>query len=214
MLFDLDGTLIDTAPDMAAALNQLLAEENKAPIAYRDIRPHVSQGAAGLLDLAWTRQADEDRFEALRQRFLEIYAELNGHESVLFDGYAEILDWLDTSGISWGIVTNKPAWLAEPLIRHLGIDQRCACLVCGDTLERRKPHPAQLVHAAGLLNAEPQECVYIGDSIRDMQAAESADMAGIAATYGYIPGGTDPCSWPTTAMIDKPGDLIGLIGLK
>ena len=142
MLFDLDGTLIDTAPDMAAALDQLLAEENKAPIAYQDVRPYVSQGAPGLLGLAWARQADEDRFDALKQRFLEIYAGLNGRQAILFDGFAEILDWLDTSGIAWGIVTNKPASLTEPLIQHLGLDKRSGCLVCGDTLAQRKPDPA------------------------------------------------------------------------
>ncbi len=214
VLLDLDGTLVDTAPDMAAALNQLLAEENKAPMAYQEIRPHVSQGAARLLGLAWAQQSNEDRFEALKQRFLEIYAGLNGRESVLFDGFAEILDWLDTSGIPWGIVTNKPAWLTEPLIRHLCIDQRTGCLVCGDTLAQRKPHAAPLLHAASLLNAEPQDCVYVGDASRDMEAAKSANMAGIAATYGYIPGGTDPYAWPAAAMIEKPAELIALIGLK
>ena len=214
VLLDLDGTLVDTAPDMAAALNQLLAEENKAPMAYREVRPHVSQGAAGLLGLAWARQPDKDKFAALKQRFLEIYAGLNGHQSVLFDGFAEVLDWLDTSGIAWGIVTNKPAWLTEPLLRHLGIDRRSACLVCGDTLAQRKPDPAPLLHAAGLLNATPQGCVYVGDASRDMEAAESANMAGIVAAYGYIPAGTDPSAWPAAATIKKPGELSGLIGLK
>ena len=214
VLLDLDGTLVDTAPDMAAALNQLLAEENKAPIAYREIRPHVSQGAAGLLGLAWARQPNEEKFAALNQRFLEIYAGLNGRESVLFEGFSKVLDWLDSSGIAWGIVTNKPTWLSEPLLRHLGIDRRSACLVCGDTLGQRKPHPAQLLHAAGLLDAKPQECVYVGDASRDMEAAESANMAGIVAAYGYIPAGSDPSAWPAAATIEKPGELRGLIGLK
>ena len=214
VLLDLDGTLVDTAPDMAAALNQLLAEENKAPMAYREVRPHVSQGAAGLLGLAWVRQPDADKFAALKQRYLEIYAGLNGNQSVLFDGFAAILDWFDASGIAWGIVTNKPAWLTEPLLRHLGIDRRSACLVCGDTLAQRKPDPAPLLHAAGLLNATPQGCVYVGDASRDMEAAESANMAGIVAAYGYIPAGTDPSAWPAAATIKKPGELSGLIGLK
>ncbi|MCH8930065.1 MAG: phosphoglycolate phosphatase [Proteobacteria bacterium] len=214
VLLDLDGTLVDTAPDMAAALNQLLAEENKAPMAYPEIRPHVSQGTAGLLGLAWARQEDEDRFAALKQRFLEIYAELNGRQSVLFDGFAEILDWFDGNGIAWGIVTNKPGWLTEPLLRHLGIDRRSGCLVCGDTLAQRKPHPAPLLHAAGVLDAAPQACVYVGDASRDMAAAESANMAGIVAAYGYIPTESDPSAWPAAAMIEKPGELTGLIGLK
>ena len=214
VLIDLDGTLVDTAPDMAAALNQLLAEENKAPMAYSEIRPHVSQGAAGLLGLAWAQQEDEDRFEALKQRYLEIYAELNGRQSILFDGFAEILDWFDGNGIAWGIVTNKPGWLTEPLLRQLGIARRSGCLVCGDTLAQRKPHPAQLLHAAGVLNAAPRACVYVGDASRDMVAAESANMAGIVAAYGYIPAGSDPSAWPAAAMIEKPGELTGLIGLR
>ncbi|MCZ6560604.1 MAG: phosphoglycolate phosphatase [Gammaproteobacteria bacterium] len=214
MLLDLDGTLIDTAPDMAAALNQLLAEQDKAPMAYQEIRPHVSRGAVGLLNLVWTRAHDEDGFETLRQRFLEIYAVLNGQQSVLFEGFAEILDRLDESDIAWGIVTNKPAWLTEPLVKHLDLDRRIGCLVCGDTLEQRKPHPEPLLHAARLLNEKPQECIYVGDARRDMEAAESANMAGVAAAYGYIPGDSNPGSWPATAIIEKPAELIALIGLN
>ena len=214
MLFDLDGTLVDTAPDLAAALNQLLAEQDKAPMAYQDIRPYVSRGAVGILSLVWTREKDEDQFETLRQRFLEIYADCNGQQSVLFDGFAEILDRLNASDIPWGIVTNKPGWLAEPLVKHLDLDHRVGCLVSGDTLEHRKPHPAPLLHAARLLNEKPPDCIYVGDARRDMVAAESANMPGVAATYGYITGESNPGDWPAAAIIEKPAELIALIGLK
>jgi len=214
VLFDLDGTLVDTAPDLATALNQLLAEQDKAPMAYQDIRQYVSRGAVGILSLVWKREKDEDQFEMLRQRFLEIYADCNGQQSVLFHGFAEILDRLNANDIPWGIVTNKPGWLAEPLIKHLDLDQRIGCLVSGDTLEHHKPHPAPLLHAARLLNENPQDCIYVGDARRDMEAAESANMTGVAAAYGYITGDSNPGDWPAAAIIEKPAELIALIGLK
>jgi len=213
VLVDLDGTLIDTAPDMANALNQLLVEEGQSPLRYELIRPHVSRGAEGLLKLAWADIANESRFSQLRQRFLDIYAAMNGQESVLFDGFGDLLDRLESAGIAWGIVTNKPAWLSEPLIEGLKIDARIGCLVCGDTLNQRKPHPAPLLHASSQLKAEPRECVYIGDARRDMEAAERANMRGIAAAYGYIPEDSDPATWPAAAIIEKPGELVALFGL-
>ncbi len=213
-MLDLDGTLIDTAPDMAAALNQLLTEHEQPQLAFDEIRPHVSQGAMGLIGIAFREvPMDDERFERLRKRFLEIYAAVNGKESCLFEGFQGVLEHMDSTGMPWGIVTNKPAWLSEPLVTGLGIGDRAGCLVCGDTLDKRKPDPAPLLHAAGLLKTEPAQCVYVGDAQRDMEAAMRAGMQGIVATYGYIVGNSRPAEWPADAVIEKPTDLLSLFGL-
>ena len=191
VLFDLDGTLLDTAPDMAAALNRLRVAEGLDALPFGQIRPLVSHGAPRLLKFAFADPGPE-RYALLRQRFLEDYRKALAVETRLFAGFEAVLSEIERAGLRWGIVTNKPGWLAEPLLSEVGLAARCACLVAGDTLAERKPHPLPLLHAAQLLGLEPGHCVYVGDAERDVQAARNAGMIPLVAGFGYLGDGDDP----------------------
>lgn len=207
VLFDLDGTLIDTAPDMARALNEVLLEEGRDPLAFEAVRPHVSKGSTGLLDLAYgPDQAPAER-ERLRARFLERYRADLASESGPFPGMEALLADLESAGICWGIVTNKPGWLAEPLLRTLRLDARCACLVSGDTLDRRKPDPAPLLFACECLGIDPGESLYVGDDERDIAAGRAAGVASFVALFGYLGAGDDPDGWGAHGLLTAPADL-------
>lgn len=208
VLFDLDGTLADTAPDMAAALNQLRTEENLPPLAYADIRPEVSHGSPALLKLGFDLTSDAPAYPELRQRFLDLYEARLCRETVLFPGVPDLLDTIEKQGLRWGIVTNKPGWLTEPLLVQLALTARAACVVSGDTMPNRKPHPDQLLHACKLTHTVPANCVYVGDAIRDVQAAHAAGMATVVARYGYIAAHEQPADWDADIMIDTPTGLL------
>ncbi|MEP7314071.1 MAG: phosphoglycolate phosphatase [Pseudomonadota bacterium] len=212
VLFDLDGTLIDTAPDMIAALNQLRAEHDLAPLPYALARAQVSHGSSGLVRLAFP-QAQGDGFEQLRARFLSLYNERVALETVLFPGCPELLAILEERGTPWGIVTNKPGFLTAPLLQALQLSQRAGCVVAGDTLPERKPHPAPLLHAAALLGVTPSHCVYIGDAERDIQAARAATMPVLLASYGYLGPDDMPASWGADAELANPLALLAWMGL-
>lgn len=212
-LFDLDGTLLDTAPDMAAALNQLLADEGMEALPFERIRPHVSHGAQRLVRLAFG-EPDSTRFEGLRRRFLDFYRAGIATHTRLFDGFDIVLDALEAAGMRWGIVTNKPGWLTAPLLANLGLAARCGCVVSGDTLAERKPHPMPLLHAATLLGLEARECVYLGDAERDVQAARNAGMISLVAGFGYLEAGEDPNAWRPDAIFGRPTDLLEWLGLQ
>ncbi len=212
VLFDLDGTLLDTAQDMAAALNRLRIAEGLEALPFAQVRPHVSHGAPRLLRLAFG-EPDADRHESLRGRFLDYYRAALAVHTRLFDGFEAVLAAIEGAGLRWGIVTNKPGWLAEPLVAELGLDARCACLVAGDTLAERKPHPLPLLHAAKLLGLEPRECVYVGDAERDVQAARNAGMIALVAGFGYLGEGEDPAAWQAEAVFARPGELLDWLGL-
>lgn len=213
VLFDLDGTLLDTAPDMAAALNRLLAEEGIAPLPFATIRPHVSQGSPRLLELCFGRP-EPAQFEVLRQRFLDHYQRGLADQTRIFAGYERVLEVLETAGLRWGIVTNKPGWLTEPLLAALGLLDRSGCTVSGDTLSERKPHPLPLQHAARVLGLPAERCVYVGDAERDVQAARSAGMMAVVAGFGYLGTDTDPASWQADAILEQPADLLAWLGLQ
>jgi len=206
VLFDLDGTLLDTAPDMGGALNELRAEHDLAPLPAATIRPWVSHGAAALVRLAFG-DGDPRGFEARRLRFLEIYAGRLAHDTALFAGGAELLDALDGDGTPWGIVTNKPAWLTLPLLEALGLRSRAAVVVCGDTLPEKKPLPQPLLFAAAHIERAPGACAYVGDAERDMLAASAAGMPGVIATFGYIDPTTDWRHWPHVARVERLAEL-------
>jgi anhydro-N-acetylmuramic acid kinase len=210
VLFDLDGTLLDTAPDMAGALNQLLQEQGRAPLPFESIRLLVSHGATALVSLAFA-EAVEPAFGVLRARFLEIYRARLAVETRLYEGIAEALDRLESRGILWGIVTNKPGWLTEPLLEHFALRQRARVIVSGDTLAQRKPHPAPLLHAAEKLGVAPAECIYIGDAERDVLAAQAAGMQGFVALFGYIPANERPHEWPASGWLDTPLAMAALL---
>ncbi|HKE44627.1 MAG TPA: phosphoglycolate phosphatase [Steroidobacteraceae bacterium] len=208
VLFDLDGTLLDTAPDMAHALNLLRAEHGEPPIPFGHIRPHVSHGALALVRLGFP-QADEQRVAALRSRILELYSANLALQTTLFPGFEEVLQQLESRSLRWGIVTNKPGFLTEPLLATLRLAERAACIVSGDTLAQRKPHPAPLLHAAALLGLDPGDCVYVGDAERDVRAAHAAGMRAVVALFGYLGEDDRPHSWNADGMIEQPGELIG-----
>lgn len=209
VLFDLDGTLVDTAPDMARALNDVLLEEGRSPLAFEAIRPRVSHGSTGLLDLAWgTGQLETDR-ERLRTRFLERYHADLASESRPFPGMEDVLGGLDAARIRWGVVTNKPGWLAEPLLRLLGLDERSACLVAGDTLARRKPDPAPLLFACDRIGTAPARAIYVGDDERDIAAGRAAGLTTLVALFGYLGTGNHPETWGADGLLPAPADLWG-----
>lgn len=208
VLFDLDGTLADTGPDMAAAINALLKDEGRTPLPYSAIRPRVSHGARALVILAFDIDETGSEFEDLRLRFLDHYRQNLCLDTKLFDGIDLVLNHCDDHDIPWGIVTNKPRFLTEPLVDQLGLAERASCVVSGDSLSNRKPHPDPLLHACRLIGGRPHRSVYIGDASRDIEAGNSAGMVTLVAKFGYL-GETDrPDAWGANGSVDTPADII------
>jgi phosphoglycolate phosphatase len=212
LLLDLDGTLLDTAPDMAGALNALRAEQGRAPLPLLTLRPWVSHGGVALVRAGFG-DVDEAGRELLRVRFLDLYRAALSGGTRLFAGFGALLARLEAAGIPWGVVTNKPGWLTVPLLDDLGLGTRVACVVSGDTLAVRKPDPAPLVHAAALLGMAPGDCVYAGDAERDIIAGRAAGMRTVAVRWGYLAVGEDPSAWRPDALAEVPGDLALEVGL-
>lgn len=205
VLFDLDGTLADSAPDLVAALATLCTEIGEpAPDAVAVSRV-VSAGGRAILR-AGLPGTPEPRIEALLPRYLDLYAARGHASTALYDGIAAMLDGLDARGIPWGIVTNKVGWLAAPVVAHLGLDARCRVLVAGDTLARRKPDPAPVLHACAGLGIAPAGTVFVGDDRRDIVAGRDAGTRTIAAGWGYLDGG-DPQAWGADRVVGTPHDL-------
>ena len=208
VLFDLDGTLIDTAPDMGGALNNLLIEENLPPIPLDIIRPYVSQGGLVLTRLGFSGQVDEAEIEPLRLRFLDHYRAIVADESVLFDNFEQVLNKLEDRNMPWGIVTNKPEWLTTPLLKQMSLDNRAAVVICGDSLKHRKPHPLPLIVAAETIGVARENCIYIGDDKRDIDAGKAANMKTLIAAWGYITAETNLDEWQAEGIVERPLDLL------
>lgn len=211
VLFDLDGTLLDTAPDMVAALNALRREESAAELDYTSARAHVSNGVQGLIRLAFGELPETERIR-LQQRFIAIYAGQLVNETQLFPGMGRVLAAIEGAGLPWGVVTNKPGQLTEPILNRLGLRIRCASVVSGDTTPQRKPHPLPLQHALAEIGASGASSIYVGDAARDIAAGRAAGMRTIAALYGYIPPGEDPASWGADHHIASPENLLDVLG--
>lgn len=211
VLFDLDGTLIDTAPDMAAALEILCDEEQHPRLGYDIVRPIVSDGSIALVNLAFGEQLDRQTLSRLKNRYLEIYQKHLAVHSKLFDEMEDLLQHLEQSNIKWGVVTNKPGWLTEPLMASLDLQQRAACIVSADSTKNRKPHPEPMFYACKLTNARPQECLYIGDARRDIEAGNNAGMTTIIAQYGYIADTENTENWLADHSIQRPSQLINYL---
>ncbi|HSG57966.1 MAG TPA: HAD-IA family hydrolase [Woeseiaceae bacterium] len=194
VFFDLDGTLVDTAPDMVAVLQALQRSRGLQPVSYEFGRSHVSNGALGLLRIAFP-EVDGDEKKALHAEYLERYAEALCVHSGLFAGLDELLARLEAGGVKWGVVTNKPAYLTDPLLDQLALAARSICTISGDTLPVRKPHPEPLLHACAIAGVRPEDSVYVGDASRDIEAGLAAGMNTVAAAYGYIVDGDDPEAW-------------------
>lgn len=208
VLFDLDGTLADTAPDLADALNRLLVEQGRNPLPFDDIRCHVSRGGAALVRLGFGTDTAPGDFETLRARLLELYDRRLCVRTRLFPGMGDVLGTIERAGIRWGVVTNKPARFTEPLMDRLELAHRATCVVSGDTVDQRKPHPKPLLHACGVMDVAPGSCVYVGDDPRDVQAGNSAGMQTLVAGYGYIPPDSDPTTWGADGRIGHASDLL------
>lgn len=211
LLFDLDGTLVDTAPDLALALNRLREENGSAPLPYSEIRPCVSIGSSALVRLGFPHiDSDSPHFDRLRARYLELYAADLLVESRLFPGMERVLKEAVAAALPWGIVTNKPAFLTDPLVAKMGLDT--PCVVSGDTTDQRKPHPKPMWHASELLGVEASGCLYVGDAERDIQAGRAAGMTTLGARFGYIEPGSDPEQWGADGLIDHPHEILEWIG--
>ena len=210
VLFDLDGTLIDTAPDMVAVLNQMQQAHGVNPLPYDQARANVSNGAIGLLRLAFPEAAKPD-FEFLHREYLERYEVAVCIKSSIFADMPELLDALDALGCPWGVVTNKPQRMTNPLLSALGLAGRLSCAVSGDTLKQRKPDPAPLLYACEQAGVAPQRSVYVGDASRDIEAGRAAGMTTIAAAYGYIVPGDDPASWNADAIVADTKELAKIL---
>ncbi len=209
VLFDLDGTLADSAGDLAGAVNRIRAERGLPPVGVDALRPHASAGARGLLGAGMGVKPNDADYVELRDRFLAYYAEELANTTTLFDGIPSLLDQLEARGVRWGIVTNKAERYTRPVLAALGIAHRAATIVSGDTTSHPKPHPAPLLHAAQLLAVDTALCLYVGDDLRDVTAGNAAGMSTIVAEYGYLGEGGCADEWPATGWIERPLDLLG-----
>jgi phosphoglycolate phosphatase len=212
ILFDLDGTLLDTAPDMTNALNLLLAEEGKAPLSNEYCRDHVSHGSVAMVTLGFGDQQNPDEFERRRLRFLHLYERNLCLDTKLFDGMDEVLLFLEENSIRWGIVTNKPAFLTNPLLQQLDLYERACSIVSGDTIPQRKPNPEPLYLAASQCGSLATECIYVGDAERDIEAGNRANMQTLIASYGYIDATQTPVNWGANGIIEHPDEVLTWVG--
>jgi N-acetyl-D-muramate 6-phosphate phosphatase len=207
VLFDFDGTLADTAPDLANAVNRMRVEQGYEPLSLERLRPFASAGARGLLQVAFGTKPDDAEYKAMRQEFLDLYAETCCGQTKLFPGIAELLRELGARDIRWGVVTNKATRFTERILAHLQL--KPDCVACGDTTPHLKPHPASLLHAADQLDLPPAACCYLGDDLRDMKAARAAGMRPIAVDWGYHhPESGGPGTWEAELLIARPMDLV------
>jgi 2-phosphoglycolate phosphatase len=213
VLFDLDGTLIDSAPDLAGAANDLRAQRGLEALPYEALRPMVGAGARGMVGVAFGVRPGEDGFEPLRDAFLARYAERMLERTRVFDAVEPVLRTLSAAGVPWGIVTNKITRYAEPVVRGLGLHARAGVLISGDTTAHAKPHPAPLLEAARRLGREAARCVYVGDDLRDMQAGRAAGMATLAAGWGYLGQGEHIDAWGADAVLKEPAQLLNWLRL-
>lgn len=214
VLFDLDGTFADTAPDLAYALNRTLEKHGRPPLPLELIRPHVSHGGIALIRFGFQIEKDHPEFETYRQDLLTIYLENIARETKLFPGMDEVLAGLEAHDIAWGIVTNKPSWLTDPLMEAMGLTNRAACIVSGDTTANSKPHPEPILHGCNLAGGSTENCLYVGDAERDIKAGREAGTATLTALFGYIGDEDSPDEWGADGNIQHPTEILGWLGLS
>lgn len=208
VLFDLDGTLIDSAPDLAGAANRLREQRGLPHVPYAQLRPLVGTGARGMIGGAFGIGPGDAEFETLRDEFLAIYERSLLQQTAVFTEMVPVLQALEAAGLPWGVVTNKAERFTHPVVRGLGLDQRAGAVVCGDTTPHAKPHPAPLLEAARRIGMAPEACVYVGDDLRDVQAGRAAGMATLAAAWGYLGQGEAIDAWGADDVLDSPGQLL------
>ena len=208
ILFDLDGTLADTAPDLAWALNEVRKEEGLPALPYETIRTEVSHGSVALTRIGFNIDKEHPDFERLRLRLLDIYKDNLCRETRLFPGMEDVLTAIENSGMNWGVVTNKPAWLTEPLLEQMKLSQRAACIISGDSTNNRKPHPEPMLKACQQAGSQPHECLYVGDARRDIEAGKNAGMQTLIAMFGYIGENEQPDTWGADNIIHSADELM------
>lgn len=213
VLFDLDGTLIDSAPDLAGAANDMRVERGQAPLPYAQLRPMVGSGARGMVGRAFGAVPGDADFESLRDEFLSRYEVRMARETHVFAAMLPVLDLLRSHGLPWGIVTNKATRFSAPLVAALGLHTDAATLVCGDTTPHAKPHPAPLLEAALRMGFAAVDCYYVGDDLRDVQAGRAAGMITVAAAWGYLGEGESIEAWGADHVIQTPDQLLTLLGV-
>ncbi|MFD2366150.1 HAD family hydrolase [Pseudoduganella sp. GCM10020061] len=209
ILFDLDGTLADTAPDLAAAVNLLRTTRGLEPTPYAILRPTASAGARGMIGAAFGLTPADEGYEALRLEWFDNYQNAMAVHSTLFDGIPELLKGIVDGGMAWGIVTNKPSRFTDPLVGMIGLDH-AGCVISGDTMPQPKPHPGPLLEGARRLGIAPELCWYVGDDQRDVEAGRAAGMLTVACTWGYC-GAVDPATWGADVLLDTPSALLDLL---
>ncbi|MGH6648166.1 HAD-IA family hydrolase [Aquabacterium sp.] len=214
VLFDLDGTLADTAGDLGGALNRLRVQRGLAPMPLDLLRPHASAGARGLIAVGLDIHPGHAEYETLRLAFLDAYTHCLSDTTALFDGVAELLDQLEQAGLKWGVVTNKPHRFTIPVMQGLGLDQRSMSTISGDSTAHAKPHPLPLLTACEQLKSDPAATLYVGDDLRDIQAAQAAGTRSAAAAWGYIGHGQDIQDWGADVIAQRPLDLLTVLGLN
>ncbi|MBL4833831.1 MAG: HAD-IA family hydrolase [Pseudomonas sp.] len=207
VLFDLDGTLLDTADDFLAIIRAMRRESDLPEVADELVRHRVSDGSAGMLAAAYALAPTDPQLEQLRSDFLFRYERELATHARLYPGMPELLEWLDAEGLPWGVVTNKLSRFSKPLLEAVGLGTRCRSLVCPDQVVQGKPHPESLIKACQEMGTDPQHSVFVGDHVRDIQAGQAAGMATVAALYGYIPPEQNPAHWQATYSIQSPADL-------
>lgn len=212
VLFDLDGTLVDTAPDLGYALNQQRQMHGLPEMPLELIRPYASHGTVGLLQIGFAISPEHPAFQDLRAEYLELYGQNLNQFSTLFPGMMELLDELEMRGLPWGVVTNKPARFTSPLLEQLGLDDRAATVISGDTCAHSKPHPDPLLAACREIGVLPATCVYIGDAERDVEAAHACGMPVLIAEYGYLGPHDNPLEWGADGFIQSPTALLEYLG--
>lgn len=213
VLFDLDGTLLDTAPAFHQLLNQQLHAAGRPLIHLSQLRTVVSDGAAAMVSLAFDMSPEDPEFEDQLNTLLTNYRANPAANTQLFPGMADVLETLNQANIPWGIVTNKPERFTTPILEHLGLNQDAKTVICPDHVSERKPHPEGLLKAAAELGVAPEQCCYVGDHLRDIEAGRRANMATIAVTYGYLHDSEDPQSWNADAYAEHADELLNRLGL-
>jgi phosphoglycolate phosphatase len=214
ILFDLDGTLVDTAHDLAYALNLQRERHGLPTLALETIRPFASHGSRGLLSVGFDLSPEDESFEAIREEYLALYDQVLTRKPMLFDGMAELLETLDSKTVPWGVVTNKPRRFTQPLLQSIGLLERAACVVSGDDAPRPKPYPDTLFLACEQSGVNPQNCWYVGDAERDIEAGRAAGMQTVVAMYGYLSETDQPENWGADVFVNAPLELLKLIDDK
>lgn len=208
VLFDLDGTFADTAADLHFALNRVLTQSGREEISFERLRPTVSHGSRAMLKVAFDIEPEDPGYAELQQQFLQLYADNIAKYTRPFDGMETLIDELEARGIRWGIVTNKPAWLTDPLMQKLGLYQRACAVVSGDTTPHAKPHPEPILHACRQSGVAPTQAVYVGDALRDIEAGRNAGARTLVALFGYLDEHDNPLAWQADGQINHPMEIL------